>query len=144
MPYPKGIKTPEVRAAWLLERRAKVQTFDQLVRDGLPRYKAARTLGHDVSSIEAMRRSVEQLDEVGHVGRAANTQIDLGLSLLGCLRKPGEILTAHDIAAWCGCSRAAIQAIEVRALRKLRLRLAQAAASLDLADELGKILERRL
>lgn len=143
MPYPKGIKTEEVRAAWLSERRVKIQAFDQLVRDGLPRYKAARVVGHDVSGIEAMRRSIEQLEEIGHVGRAANTQIDLGLSLLACLRKPGETLTAHDIAAWCGCSRSAIQAIEVRALRKLRVRLVEAAVDLDLAEELEGILERR-
>ena len=123
MPYPRGIKTPEVRAAWLAERRAKVAVFDRHVAEGLPRYKAARAMGSDVSSIDAMRRSLEQLEEGGHTGRSGNSYIDLGLSLLACLRKPGEILTAHDIAAWCGCSRAAIQAIEERALRKVRRRL---------------------
>ena len=142
MPYPRGIKTPEVRAAWLAERRAKVEGFDRLVGEGMPRYKAARVLGSDVSSIDAMRRSVEQLEEGGHAGRSGNSYIDLGLSLLACLRKPGETLTAHDIAAWCGCSRAAIQAIEERALHKVRRRLVETADS-ELAQELREVLARR-
>ena len=68
--------------------------------------------------------------------------IDLGLSLLACLRKPGETLTAHDIAAWCGCSRAAIQAIEERALRKVRRRLVETANDRELAQELREMLAR--
>lgn len=137
MPYPKGIKTPEVLTVWVAERRQKLQVFDQLVCEGMPRYKAAQVIGVHVSSIEGMRRSVEQLEGGGDIiGRAGNSYIDLGLSLLGCLRRPGETLTSHDIAAWCGCSRAAIQAIEERALRKVRLRLAATATDQELAEEL--------
>ena len=140
MPYPKGIKIAEVRLAWLAERRETVRRFDELVGEGLPRYKAAQALGSNVSSIDAMRRSVEQLEEGGHVGREGNSYIDLGLALLAHLRKPGETLTAHDIAAWCGCSRAAIQAIELRALRKLRQRLVDTVTDQDIAEELRESL----
>ena len=139
MPYPKGIKNPEVRGAWLAARRDLVRRFDALVDGGTPRYKAARALGSDVSSIDAMRRSVEQLEEGGHAGREGNSYIDLGLALLAHLRKPGETLTAHDIAAWCGCSRAAIQAIEGRALRKVRQRLVETVTDREIAEELREL-----
>ena len=138
MPYPKGIKEPAVRDAWLRVRQERVRRFDALVAGGLPRYQAARALGSDVSSLDAMRRSVEQLEEGGHAGREGNSYIDLGLALLAHVRKPGETLTAHDIAAWCGCSRAAIQAIESRALRKVRRRLVEAVADRELAEELRR------
>ena len=138
MPYPKGIKDPAVRDAWLRVRRERVRRFDALVAGGMARYQAARTLGLDVSSLDAMRRSVEQLEEGGHIGREGNSYIDLGLALLAHVRKPGETLTAHDIAAWCGCSRAAIQAIESRALRKVRRRLVEAVADRELAEELRR------
>ena len=141
MPYPKAIKTPEVRAAWIAQRRTVLQAFDQLVGEGLPRYKAARSLGLNPTSVEAMRRSVEQLEENKEfIGAAGHSYIDLGLSLLACLRKPGETLTSHDIAAWCGCSRAAIQRIEERALRKVRCRLVEVAVNHELADELRGLL----
>ena len=140
MPYPKGIRTPEVRAAWLTQRRERVQAFDQLVSEGIPRYKAARAMGSDVSSIEAMRRSIENLENGPLVGRAGSSYIDLGLSLLACLRKPGETLTSHDIAAWCGCSRGAIQRIEECALRKVRRRLVEAADDQELAEDLKAML----
>ena len=141
MPYPKAIKSPEVRAVWIAERRAKIQEFDRLVSGGLPRYKAARRLGVHPTSLEAMRRSVEQLEEsTEFVGAAGRSYIDLGLSLLACIRRPGETLTSHDIAAWCGCSRAAIQKIEDRALRKVRLRLVEAASNQELAEELRGLL----
>ncbi len=143
MPYPKGIKTPEVLTVWLTERREKLRLFDQLVREGIPRYKAAQMIGVHASSIEGMRRTVEQLEGGGDViGRAGSSYIDLGLSLLACLLKPGETLTSHDIAAWCGCSRAAIQAIEDRALRKLRRRLFATTTDRELAEELRGILAR--
>ena len=133
MPYPKGIKDPAVRDAWLRVRQERVRRFDALVAR-----QAARALGSDVSSLDAMRRSVEQLEEGGHAGREGNSYIDLGLALLAHVRKPGETLTAHDIAAWCGCSRAAIQAIESRALRKVRRRLVEAVADRELAEELRR------
>lgn len=142
MPYPKGIKTPEVRAAWMAQRREKIRAYDQLVGKGMPRYKAARALGSEVTSIEAMRRSVEQLEAGGRIGREGSSHVDLGLALLACLRKPGESLTSHDIAAWCGCSHAAIQVIEKKALRKVRLRLVENVACQELAEELREMLAR--
>lgn len=57
-------------------------------------------------------------------------RLDLGLAILSCLLKPRETLTRYDIAAWCGCSRSAIYQIELKALRKVRSRLAPN----DLAD----------
>ena len=141
MPYPKGIKTPEVRAAWIAQRRETVQAFDRLIGGGLSRPKAAEALGLNFRSVESMRRSVEQLEEHAEfVGGAGHSYIDLGLSLLSCLRQPGETLTSHDIAAWCGCSRAAI---ERQALRKVRRRLLEAAAGQELAEELCGLLGRR-
>ncbi len=140
MPYPKGINTAEVRAAWVAQRREQVQAFDRLVTEGMPRYKAAKALGKEVTSIEAMRRSVEQLEAGGRVGRQGSSHVDLGLALLACLRKPGQILTSHDIAAWCGCSHAAIQTIEKKALRKVRQRLVEAVTDQELAAELREML----
>lgn len=55
-----------------------------------------------------------------HNGGEKSQRIDLGLALLEAVTKPGEALTYHDIAMWAGCSRAMIQLIERRALRKLR------------------------
>ena len=49
--------------------------------------------------------------------------IDVGLALLSVLAIPGVPLTQDDIAAWCGCSRSMIYAIEKKALRNLRCRL---------------------
>ena len=62
MPYPKGIKTPEVRAAWLAQRRTKVEEYDALVAAGLPRYKAAQAIGSDLASVESTRQSIERLE----------------------------------------------------------------------------------
>jgi hypothetical protein len=50
-------------------------------------------------------------------------RIDLGLAILQCLARPGVPLTQADIAAWCGCARGLIYAIEQKALRKLHNRL---------------------
>ena len=52
--------------------------------------------------------------------REKTANIDLGLAILSVLANPGEPLTLDDIAAWCGCSRQAIENIERRALKKLR------------------------
>lgn len=53
-------------------------------------------------------------------GRRPSPQVDLGLALLSIARKPGRCLTAHDIAAWCDCTRENILRIERIALKKLR------------------------
>lgn len=138
MPLPKNINTPEVRAAWLTVRRDKLAEFDWLVGRGLTESKAARAVGCYSSSIQAMRRSVEQMEGGRHYGRSggAGTRIDLGLSLLSVLRKPNETLTHEDIAAWCDCSRAQIQRIRARALRKVRLRLLASVRAPEEREEL--------
>jgi hypothetical protein len=123
MPLPKGINTPQVREAWVAERREKLAEFERLCAGGMGQTKAIRAVGLAPGGLAAMRRSVESLEEGRHVGRSGGVQIDLGLSLLSCLLLPGESLTCEDIAAWCGCSRAAIQSIERRALEKVRRRL---------------------
>ena len=51
--------------------------------------------------------------------------IDLGLDVLNTVRLPGEQLSRSDIAHVCGCTRQNIEQIEMRALKKIRLRLRQ-------------------
>ena len=130
MPLPKGINRPEVRAAWLAERREKVAAFDRLVAMGLPEWQAARKLDTTRPGISAMRRSVEAMEDGHAVGRGGGAHIDLGLAIIACVLLPGESLTAEDMAVWCGCSKSAIQGIERRALAKVRQRL---------ADEFGEV-----
>lgn len=55
---------------------------------------------------------------------ARSERIDLGLELLRIARLPGEQFVQDDLAAWCACTRGAISNIEVKALRKLRRRVA--------------------
>jgi hypothetical protein len=50
-------------------------------------------------------------------------RIDLGLAILSAVAKPRATHSAGEIAAWCDCTPAMIRAIELRALRRLRLRL---------------------
>ena len=52
---------------------------------------------------------------------ARNANIDLGLAILASTSEPPH--TCRTIAAYCGCSRQAIQQIEQKALRKLRAAL---------------------
>lgn len=52
--------------------------------------------------------------------RAQQERVDLGLAILSVLAIPGEPLTMDDIAAWCDCSRQAIEQIERKALKKIR------------------------
>jgi len=52
-----------------------------------------------------------------------NVNIDIGLSVLCCVAKPGETLTDRDIAEVCGCARNSIYQIEKKALNKLRPKL---------------------
>ena len=140
MPFPKHINAPAVRAAWLAERRRKVEAFERLVAGGIPKPHAARAVGSTVTGIKAMRHSIEGLEEGKHVGRSMGAHIDLGLALLSCLLMPGESLTSEDMAAWCGCSHSAIQAIEKRALAKVRDRLVQDLGEPALAQEVQSLL----
>ena len=50
-------------------------------------------------------------------------RIDLGLTLLSMLVRPGVRLTHEDIAAWAGCTSNTIKEIEKRAFFKMRARL---------------------
>lgn len=68
--------------------------------------------------------------------RDRNEEIDLGLALLSVARKPGVRISAHDIAAWCGCSKRYIEAEERRAVNKLRLRM----VALGITSELSGLL----
>ena len=140
MPFPSGINDPAVRAAWLAERRRKVEAFERLVANGIPKPHAARALGTSVSGIRAMRHSIEGLEEGKHVGRSIGAHIDLGLALLSCLLMPGESLTSEDMAAWCGCSKSAIQSIERRALAKVRQRLVENLGEPAVAREIQSLL----
>ncbi|MES2697264.1 MAG: hypothetical protein V4773_27615 [Verrucomicrobiota bacterium] len=56
-------------------------------------------------------------------GAEKSRRVDLGLELLAMLAKPGVALTHEDIAAWCGCTRGGIWALEKEAMKKLRNRL---------------------
>ena len=55
----------------------------------------------------------------GILARTAN--IDLGLAILASTSEPPH--TYRTLAAYCGCSRQAIQQLEQKALRKLRATL---------------------
>jgi len=55
--------------------------------------------------------------------RNSDCHIDLGLSILSAIAVPGVSYTYDEIAAFCGCSWQAIQHIEEKALRKIRIRL---------------------
>jgi hypothetical protein len=129
-----------VRAAWLGERRAKLAEFDRLTGKGMSGAKAARRLGLGPGGIEAMRRSVELMEEGRQYGAGQGTSIDLGLALLSCLRKPGQELTCADIAAWCDCSRQSIGALEKRAVRKFRQRFMAQVADPEIVERLNALL----
>ena len=140
MPFPKGINEPAVRESWLAERRTKLMAFERLVGQGISKPRAARALGTTVAGVKAMRRSLEGLEEGKPVGRSMGAQIDLGLALLSCLLRPGESLTSEDMAAWCGCSRSAIQRIERRALAKVREKLVEHLGEAAMAREVEGLL----
>ena len=53
-------------------------------------------------------------------GGEKTNRVDLGLTLLEMVAKPGVELTQQDIAVWCGCSHGAIWALEKAAMKKLR------------------------
>jgi len=51
-----------------------------------------------------------------------NINIDIGLSVLCAVQRPGETLTHKDIADVCLCNHNSIHQLEQRALKKLRER----------------------
>ena len=136
MPLPPNIADPEVRRRWIESRWKVVDEFDGHVARGNSRAEAAALVGRSPNGVEAMRRSVLRLNSGDlRVGPSKDDSIDLGLAILGSLRRSGEVLTHEDIAAWCGCSRTYIQAIERRALAKVRRKLLEAVRGTDLAEE---------
>ena len=69
------------------------------------------------------RRSAMIDRSVPECGREKIARTDLGLALLQRRAIPGVPLSRDDLAAWCGCTTAAIYLLERRALKKLRNRL---------------------
>jgi DNA-binding XRE family transcriptional regulator len=65
-------------------------------------------------------------------GLSKAERIDLGLALLSRAARRGVELSQEDLAAWCDCSFQTIGAIEAKALKKLRSRLAL--SGLDIAE----------
>jgi hypothetical protein len=65
-----------------------------------------------------MEGKASRIDMKGRLTK--NADIDLGLAVSGATLEPGETRSHEDLAAFCGCSKTAIQHIERRALRKLR------------------------
>jgi hypothetical protein len=68
-----------------------------------------------------MEGKASRIDMRGRLSKTAD--IDLGLAVSGATLEPGETRSGEDLAAFCGCSRQAIEHIERRALRKLRNKL---------------------
>ena len=50
--------------------------------------------------------------------------MDLGLAVSGATLEPGQRRSAKMLARYCGCTHQAIEAIEKKALRKIRWALA--------------------
>lgn len=55
--------------------------------------------------------------------RPPDCDIDLGLAVSALTLQYGQTRTYEELAAYCGCSKTAIQNIENKAMRKLRMRL---------------------
>jgi len=56
-------------------------------------------------------------------GGRKGLRVELGLAVSRLSMKPGQTRTQPELAAFCGVSHAAIQHIEYRALRKVRMAL---------------------
>jgi hypothetical protein len=54
------------------------------------------------------------------IEEGSQAQVDLGLAILEAISPPGKSHTCETIAAYCGCSRGYISAVERRAIAKLR------------------------
>ncbi|HYG24499.1 MAG TPA: hypothetical protein VEH04_17100 [Verrucomicrobiae bacterium] len=52
--------------------------------------------------------------------RQKSDDIEFGLKLLTAIAEPGVRYDAAEIAAWCGCSRQAIEQLESKALARAR------------------------
>jgi hypothetical protein len=78
-----------------------------------------------MSTSERQREQRHEIRDwsVGANGPEKSARIDLGIALLHAVAVPGVQYTQVEIAAWAGCTHAAIRLIEKRALWKLRQRL---------------------
>lgn len=74
----------------------------------------------DHASVARRRRGESRDAGVARTGPEKSWRIDLGLELLAMHAQPGVCYTRQQIAIFCGCTDAAIYAIERKALRKLR------------------------
>lgn len=90
---------------------------------------------------QAIRRECQDLS-VGKHGRDKSERIDLGLALFQRVALPGVQYTRDEIAAWAGCTDAAILLIERTALKKLRCRL-QFERDPLLCELVAQVMERR-
>ncbi len=54
--------------------------------------------------------------------RRSDCDIELGLAISALTLRHGQIRTYQELADFCGCSKSAIQSIEYKAMRKIRLR----------------------
>jgi hypothetical protein len=54
--------------------------------------------------------------------RKDDCDIDLGLAISALTLRYGQTRTYEQIAAFCGCSKSAIQSIESKGMRKIRVR----------------------
>jgi hypothetical protein len=66
--------------------------------------------------------------------KKGDSDIDLGLAISALTLRYGQTRTYEEIAGFCGCSKSAIQSIENKAMRKIRLRC-------NTDEELREILE---
>lgn len=57
--------------------------------------------------------------------RPKGREIDIGLAIAGATLPPGQMRDLTEIAAYCGCSRQLIHAIEKSAVNKIREALNQ-------------------
>ena len=65
-------------------------------------------------------RRAASIDRTVAPGPAKTARVDLGLALLSTVALPGVCYSRVEIAAWCGCTDAAIYNIEQVALKKIR------------------------
>ena len=56
--------------------------------------------------------------------QTSSKRINLGLAVSALSLRPGQRRTQNQLAAYCGCSKAAIYLIEKSAIHKLKKRLA--------------------
>lgn len=69
--------------------------------------------------------------------KGEDCDIDLGLAISALSLKYGQTRSQIELAAYCGCSQQAIQYIERRALRKMRIAFYRKPELQELAKDVG-------